>query len=581
MKYNDISGFSILALSLLQGQMYSSEVLVAPQAKSQNKAEDFLFTRFGCSPDLKLFPRDVQYLIVQHLKELIVGKIDFGKAYRETRPLPSSRDKPTVKESLLTCGASLVNLVAPGTFEELPSHLDGHIEDLVFTSDETHVVCASSLIHFVVNLHRDRRDPHGAATFVEWVDLKHRPNPIYKTEWIRDEKKFRRGELWDGLYCEYYSDKSDSRGIKPIKFTCGLPLVLYQEICRLQGKPLWERRGDLQRLLEEYPIHRIRRTSDSSFSIGIGSLEVPFVTLSDDLIGKYHSLEGLTENPSEVVGCPEAPRAAIVKDSTLLFCRFIDVPPRDHPHYELIYYGLNKVGKEYRSAVSANNRFLLLTIKEHKVAEPDEKDTWELKERLRYKITNHFHAWDLQSGRCLQKFTVKGDIDYATICPNGRFALVLCHHFEGAIKRICEPRRKESESIILLYHIPSALIIGYQRRTTCKGAFSGSGKLFVTADSGFGRSDINPSIYHTLRIWKLDQFIELEELYKGQVLIEHALFILLLRELKSQGTHLSVALPELARAGGVEEIELRNYFKVLYRSLPDYLQIYLVKLMGA
>ncbi len=471
-----------LALCLLHGQMYSSEVLVAPQAKSQNKAEDFLVTHFGCPPVLKTFPRDIQYLIVQQLKEIIVGKIEFGKAYRETRPLPSSRDKPTVQESLLTCGASLVNLFVPGTFEELPPHLSGHIDDLVFTSDETHVVCTASLIYFVVNLHRDRLDPHGAATFVEWVDLKHRPYPIYKTEWIRDEKKFRQGESWDGLYCEYNSDKSDLRG-NPIKFTCGLPLVLYQEICRLQGKPLWERRGDLQRLLEEYPIHRIRRISDSTFSIGVGPLEVPFVTLSDDLIDKYRSLEDLKEHPSEIIGCPEVPRAAIVKDSTLLFCRFIDVPPRDHPHYALIYtWELNKVGKEYRSAVSANNRFLLLTIKEHKVAEPDEEDTCQLTERLCYKITNHFHAWDLQSGRCLQKFAVKGEIDYATICPNGRFALVLCNIFEGAIKQIYEPKRKESDSIILLYHIPSALIVGYQRRTTCKGAFSGSGRLFVTAD---------------------------------------------------------------------------------------------------
>ncbi len=569
-------------LCLLHCHIYSSESLVATQAKSQSRAEDFLFTHFGCSPDLKAFPRDVQYLIVQHLKELIVGKIDFGKTYRETRPLPSSRNKPTVKDSILTCGASLVNLFVPGTFEELPPHVSGHIDDLIFTSDETHVVCAAPLIHFVVNLHRDRHDPHGAATFVEWVDLKHLPKPLYKTEWIRDEKKLLRGDAWDGLYYESMPETSDPEGVKSIKFTCGLPLELYQEICRLQGKPLWERRGDLQRLVEEYPIHRIRRISDSTFSIGIGSLEVPFVTLSDDLIGKYHSLEDLTENPSESVGCPEVPRAAIVKDSTLLFCRFIDVPPRDHPHYELIYtFELNKVGKEYRSAVSANNRFLLLTIKEHKVAEPDEEDTWQLKERLCYKIINHFHVWDLQSGKCVQKFTVKGDIDYATICPNGRFALVLCNMFEGDIKRIFERRREESASIILLYHIPSALIVGYQRRTTCKGAFSGSGRLFVTADGSSDLSEINPSKYHTLRIWKLDQFMELEELYKGKVLIEHALFILLLRELKSKGTHLSAALPELARAGGVEEPELRTYFKGLYRSLPDFLQTYLVKLMGA
>ena len=136
--------------------------------------------------------------------------------------------------------------------------------------------------------------------------------------------------------------------------------------------------------------------------------------------------------------------------------------------------------------------------------------------------------------------------------------------------------------MILLYHIPSALIVGYQRRHSSKGAFSGSGKLFVTADSVRVRSDdINRPIDHTLRIWKLDQFIELEELYKGKVLIENALFILLLRELKSKGTHLSAALPELARAGGVDETELRNYFKGLYRSLPEYLQMYLVKLMGA
>ncbi len=581
MKYKNISGFSILVLCVLHFQSYSSESLAAPQAKSQNKAEDFLFTHFGCSPIMRSFPRDLQYLLVQRLKELIVGKIELGKAYRETRPLPLSEDKPTAQESLLSFGASLVNRVVPGTFEELPPHLSSDINDVVFTSDETHVVCAATLIHFVVNIQSNKPDRHALATFVEYVDFWHKPKPFYETDWMRDKEKFSWSPWWDGLYYEDKSDKS-GQGVKPVKFTCGLPLHLYQELSRLQGKPFWERRGDLLRLMKEYPIDRVRRASDNAFQIGVGPLEVPFVTLSDDLIGKYRHLEDLQNYPSENIRFPEFPGAATVKDSTLLFCRFLEAPPQDHPHYKLItLYGFNKIGKEYRSAVSLNNRFLLLTIREHKAPEPDDVDTWELKERLEYKITNHFHVWDMHSGECLQKFAVKGCITYATVCPNGRFALLLCEGFQGDIEQRFGRKCHESHSIVLLYHIPSALIVGYQRRGTCKGAFSGSGKLFVTVDTATDQSDINPSTHHTLRIWKLEQFINLEKLYKGQVLIEHALFILLLRELKSKGINLSRALPELARAGGVEEAGLRIYLKELYRSLPESLQTYLIKLMGS
>ena len=179
------------------------------------------------------------------------------------------------------------------------------MNDLVFTSDETHVVCATSLIHFVVNLHRDRSDPHGAATFVEFVDLRHSPRPFYKTEWIPDEKKLLRGNSWDGLSYESSPEKNDQQRVKPLKFTCGLPLTLYQELCRLLGKPLWEKKGDLQRLLEEYPIHRIRRVTNGTFYIGVGPLEVPFVSLSDELIGKYRSLEELEEHPTENIRFPE------------------------------------------------------------------------------------------------------------------------------------------------------------------------------------------------------------------------------------------------------------------------------------
>ena len=72
-------------------------------------------------------------------------------------------------------------------------------------------------------------------------------------------------------------------------------------------------------------------------------------------------------------------------------------------------------------------------MKEHKIAEPGEQETRHLKDRLRHKITHHFHVWDLQSGRCLQKFTIKGDITYATVCPYGRFALVICDQFEAVM----------------------------------------------------------------------------------------------------------------------------------------------------
>ena len=110
MKYTNISGFSILVLCILHCQIYSSESLVVTQPKSQNKADDFLFARFGCSPALKTFPRDVQYLIVKKLKELIVGKIKFEESLSKNSAI-APLYKPTVQESVLKFGASLVNLV--------------------------------------------------------------------------------------------------------------------------------------------------------------------------------------------------------------------------------------------------------------------------------------------------------------------------------------------------------------------------------------------------------------------------------------------------------------------------------------
>lgn len=577
MKYKAISGFSIFVLCLLHFQTYSSESLSSAQTKTISKSEGFLFTHFGCSPVLKDLPRDVQFLIVRQLRELLVGKIEFGKAYRETRPLPKPWEKqPTLQESALKLGASLVNLCVPGTFEELPPHLERDIRDLIFTSDDTHLVGATPVIHFVVNLNPENHDRHAPAPFVEFVDLKDKPKPFYETEWMHDMKKLSGNAERGDLCCKYEPAKHDSQ-IESIKITRGLPLLLYQEIARLQRKPFWQKRGDLLRLLEEYPIHRIRQTSDTAFSIGVGPLEVPFVTVGDHLITQYRHLEEIQEYPEKIEPL-KFPHAAIARDYTLLFCRFLEVPLQDHPHYELITTGgINKVGKEYRSALAKNNRFLLLTIKEHKGPEPEDLETRDVKDRLRYKIVNQFHVWDLASGECLRRFSVKGCIEYATICPHGRFALIHCYHYEGDI----EWKDRESFSIVLLYHIPSALIVGYQRRDTYKGAFSESGKLFATADGATGNSRINPSIKNTLRIWKLDPYIDLEKLYKGEVLIEHALFILLLREIKNKGAHLSSALSALARDAQVNEGELRNYFKELYRSLPESLQTYLIKLMGS
>ena len=579
MKYQDISGYIIIVISLFYFQSYSSESLVVSKpidTSSLKSPETFLFDYFDVSPLWDTLPRDVQYMIVGQLTDMLVGKIELGKGYRYTQALPD-KEKETIHDSVLNIGKSFVNVVKPGCFEELPPHISGTMKDLVFTEDDEHIIGVTRSMYFVVSLGSDNSASHAPARFVDFLDREGLPRQIYDEDRSHDVR-FNSAAPWNGVL--YEQDSSiESIYRKPLKFTEGFPLVFYSELCRTQGKPLWQKSGDLRFLVEAYPIHSIKHTEDHTMIVGVGSEELPFVSKDDELIAAYQQGAMTNEIPDDDLRYFSISNDPTIQNSSTLFCEFTPLLSPDHEHYEAIAdYKINKKGREYRSALSPNYQYLLLKINDHEVPEPDEIITWKVKDRLRYYVTNNFHVWDVASGSCLQRFSVKGDVTYATISSDGRFTLILCYCYCGDI----EKKKNDSMSIILLYHIESNRVVGYQRRGSEKAAFSPSGKFFVTSDENTGySSETNPTIANTLHVWMLDQFINLDDLYKGRLSIEHALFILFLRILHHEGNNLHSSLSCVAQQSNRDEVELLLYFKRLYHNVPKPVQSYLIKLMGS
>ena len=573
MKYRDISGYIAALMCIFQFQSYGSQVASFAQeavdssqqniAQLQNKPQDVLFKRYGLDPLARdIIPRDVQYMVVNNLIELLVGKIEFGKPFRTYMPNPM---KMLLDEAAFRVGKSVVNYFFPGFFELPPDHYHfrGLMTNLIFTDDDEHIVGSTVLMHFVVALNAKGASDDAQARLVEFVDLQEQPRSVYE----KTDERFFYVNTWEKVFYEYDEDYSC---IKPIKLTGGMPLVLYEEICKRQERPFWEKRGDLELLLKEYPISAFRHTEGHELYITVGQQEISCVSPESDLINQYRLLDSMGKSPSnELVKFVVPEEVAMIRHARTFFCEFLPFPSRDDPAYKKIsLYRLNKVGKEYESSISVNNRFLLLKLKEHKIPDLGEIVTDEVVDRLRDKVTNYFHVWDLKEGTCIQKFQIKCNIHYATICPMGRFALILCWDYVG---------ENAFHNIVLLYHIPSGLVVGYQKRGVVKAAFNNRGNLFIVS-----YYDANPSIFNnSLNVWKLDHFIDLDNLFKGRILIEQALFILYLRELHAKGKTLATAIPELANEENVDEAELRQYFKKLYyQDLPKPIRHYLIKLMG-
>ncbi len=172
--------------------------------------------------------------------------------------------------------------------------------------------------------------------------------------------------------------------------------------------------------------------------------------------------------------------------------------------------------------------------------------------------------WDAFSGSCILVLAIHDYTGSISFSPDSEFLLV------------------SSNETWNLYHLPSQRLVARKvskipidapdRHDEALNAFNNSGTLFAVAQNN---KPFKHALWKTNPLWK-----NLHELWTGRLTIEQVLFIVFLRELQSQGLLLDKALPGLAEKYMLSTGEIKNSLSRVFKSFSEPMQRYVYCLLG-
>ncbi len=520
--------FFLVCTSLIYQSSYAS---LAVSAKSEPRAEadcQFLFKYYDLSPLLATIPKDVQFGISGHLRDLFVGYFTPEKPYKE---LGQDGDE-----------------ISAFAFSRDDSYLayGVHKADDYRRRNGGYGIPEPCIR--LLNLNEEESVPQKVTT-----DRKIVMNVVFNADGTR--LAFRHSDLIYECRLNNFHVVEGPHQISSLD-----PLLERAPVASLDGIKVHKANANYR--VNE--VMAITYTVKGQLAFATSSMEV-FI-LSDDRNGcEDHVVDTqhpfILNTPMRNVFTGEIKQALVLKSAmsadgsyaafmehqldTVVVCDYQNHVYRSFSSEDLRIQLLPRM-----LSLSYDGRFLATG------------DHHTLEDFRAHKVRAKVCVWDALSGRRLLVLEVLDDVGGMSFSPDSAFLLVSCG---GSWN---------------LYHLTSQRLVARKilkenfnnRARETLNAFNNSGNLFAVAQNN---KPFKHALWKTNPLWK-----QLDELWTGRLTIEQVLFIIFLREMQSKGLLLDQALPEIVKKYTLSPDEIKSSLSRIFKSFSDPIKRYLYCLLG-